>query len=118
MSDTETIVIDNCDYIVRRRLGWYDSAIIDEKQFKLFVDGKSIQPGTDIASVDRVEIVMTTAEYNLKRLELRIVGMNRSKIKDMPPHHVNILLQKITQLEEDQKREEEELAEGNPTTQS
>jgi hypothetical protein len=117
MSDnTITVEIGETTYTLRRRLGWYDQGKIDEREFRMFVNGKDLaRVDENLENLEEIEIRMTTTDRDLSRLQARLVGMGTSKIKAIPPSHVPILLEKIEELEREADAEVRELREGNPT---
>lgn len=120
--NAETLTIGGTDYELKQRLGWFEQAEIDERDLRLLTDGQSLaQVGQDdIAALEHIEIVMTPARHNLARLEARLVSIdgqraNRRSIKSIPPAHITTLLSRISEFEQAQRREAEELTPGNPT---
>lgn len=117
MSDnTVTEEIGGTTYTLRRRLGWYDQGKIDEREFKMYVNGKDLaRVDENLENLEEIEIRMTTTDRNLSRLQTRLVGLSTSKIKAIPPAHIPVLLGKIEELEQETLVEVRELREGNPT---
>jgi len=114
--NTITVEIGETTYTLRRRLGWYDQGKIDEREFKMYVNGKDLATVDEqLENLEEIEIRMTTTDRNLSRLQARLVGLSTSKIKSIPPAHVPILVQKIEELERETDAEVRELREGNPT---
>ena len=116
MNDTIAIEIEGTTYTLRRRLGWYDQGKINEREFKMYVNGKDLaRVDENLENLEEIEIRMTTTDRDLSRLQARLVGLSTSKIKDIPPAHIPILLEKISELEQETDAEVRELREGNPT---
>ncbi|MCK4958042.1 MAG: hypothetical protein KAT00_01550 [Planctomycetes bacterium] len=115
MEYVEELTIEGVTYQLRTRLGWYDLQAVEDKAFRMFTDGRALTDADDLADVKQIQIVNNTAEHNLARLQARLIGVNRNKLKALPPAHVPILIAKIETYEEEQEAEEEALREGNPT---
>jgi len=114
--NTATVEIGGTTYTLRRRLGWYDQGKINEREFKMYVNGKDLaRVDENLENLEEIEIRMTTTDRDLSRLQARLVGLSTSKIKDIPPAHIPILLEKISELEQETDAEVRELREGNPT---
>lgn len=114
--NTTTVEIGGTTYTLRRRLGWYDQGKINEREFKMYVNGKDLaRVDENLENLEEIEIRMTTTDRDLSRLQARLVGLSTSKIKDIPPAHIPILLEKISELEQETDVEVRELREGNPT---
>jgi hypothetical protein len=114
--NTIAVEIGETTYTLRRRLGWYDQGKIDEREFRMFVNGKDLaRVDENLENLEEIEIRMTTTDRNLSRLQARLVGLSTSKIKNIPPAHIPILLEKIEELERETLVEVRELREGNPT---
>lgn len=109
------ITIEETEYKVRTRLGWYELAQVGDKAFQMFTDGRALTDADDLADVKQIQIVNNSAEHNLARLRTRLVGINRNKIRGLPPAHVTVLIAAIEVYEEEQEAEEQALTEGNPT---
>ena len=115
MEYVEELTIEGITYQLRTRLGWYDLQEVEDKAFQMFTDGRALTDADDLVDVKEVKIVGNTAKHNLARLQTRLIGVNRNKLKALPSAHVPVLIAKIETYEEEQAAEEEALQEGNPT---
>lgn len=114
-NNTEVLPVGEEEYTLRLRLGWYEQEKVDGKAFRLFTEGSALSDADDLSDLEQVEIVMNTAEHSLARLQARVMGLNRQKVKAIPPPHVAVLLARIEELEKEQEAERQELMPGNPT---
>ena len=115
---TEDLQIGDTTYTLKTALGWYDSQQIEQSQFRLFADGKAVSQADDIAAIEQIEIVLNTADANLKRLCLWLDNGGRNfkavEVMKFPPQHVPIILARIEQLEQAQAEEIKALADDHP----
>lgn len=112
----EEVTIQDVTYKLRTRLGWYETNKVTDKTVMIFYDPKSKDQIEDWAkSEELVPGRVSSAEHDLERLKMRLIGVNRNKLKTLPSAHVRILLKHIEIYEKEQGEEEKELMEGNPT---
>ena len=118
---TEELEIDGTNYILKTALGWYEMQQIEQSQFRLFADGKSVSEADNIATIPLLEIRLDTADATLKRLTTWLVaaggrGYKPIEAMKIPPAHVPVLLARIEELEAAQAAEVKALADAHPLT--
>ena len=116
---TEDLTIGDTTYTLKTALGWYEMQQIEQSQFRLFADGKSVSEADDIASIPSLEIRLDTADANLKRLSTWLVtadgrGYKPIDVLKISPAHVLVLLVRIEELEAAQAAEVKALADDHP----
>ena len=119
MNLTEEISIGSVTYTLKTRLGWYESQQIEQAGFRLYADGKSVSEADDIAAIPLLEIKIDTADANLKRLCMWLVGEGGRGLKPIDamkidPAHVPVLLARIEELEAEQAEEVKALSDAHP----
>jgi hypothetical protein len=115
---TEEITIGDTTYTLKTRLGWLEQQRIDQSAIKLYADGQTVSDAEDVRDLPEVEIRINSADQNYLRLCLRLVGLKPIEIKNLPPYHVPILIERVTQLEAEEKAQVAELSEQHPLLQT
>lgn len=124
-NNTEVWELDGKEYALIKRLGWLEQDRIDDKAFRLTIDGKKLDSfGGDVKNIKELSVEMTTDRHNMARLCARVlVGPEQKPLRPngamkLSPIHARVLLARIEELEDEEKAEVEALKPGNPTERS